>query len=366
MLKKKIFLGIASLVRNGYRPAYNGPQSVRFFSRDGSETLRCQPWAVPNVSRASRAILFVLPTMRERSSKAISSMIRVMASQVAEAQAEHVDCDIAMIIGLQWKLSKDENRGIDHLLSMLSTCDQDKTHVSGLLLNGFRKADTLNAVIENTQNISAIGWVDDDVSLEPNCISQLVEEWKSVTHPCAVGAKKIGSAHGTTSGRALKWAKEFTRPAMNYPHGCCILVSFPVLRNGIPLRYVSDDGFVCFELLRPISADPMDRLIISSKAVCRFTVGVSTFGGNVRRIRRILMNHAVFLADYPYEKSMLYMQNCLFWGLWPLAPIERPSLRLSVVIRWALKLLYFVFFCVVVLEIILRGIIGRPRRVIPW
>ncbi|CAM5661102.1 hypothetical protein SALBM311S_09895 [Streptomyces alboniger] len=83
--------------------------------------------------------------------------------------------------------------------------------------------------------------VDDDVTLDPGCLSRLVRDFRAAGYRGAVGATKVPHTKEFTTSRLLARAKAIAAPATNYPHGCCILVGTDVLSGGLPGRYVSDD-----------------------------------------------------------------------------------------------------------------------------
>jgi len=233
----------------------------------------------------------------------------------------------------------------------------------GFLLAGFGKVRSVNAALAAALEWRAAGLLqmDDDIRLEPGAIAALVKAYDAGGRRGAVGAAKSGRARAHKASRLLLWLKGQTRPACNYPHACCMLLNPVALAPGIPGRYASDDGYICFTLLRPASADPFELLRIVPDARCQHFVG-GRAGESVRRIRRLLLNHHVLLSDFPLETSEFYIRRILFPGFWPVGAAERPFAPL----RWFLQSLYFLWFLSVGIELALRGLLRRPLDRIRW
>jgi hypothetical protein len=237
----------------------------------------------------------------------------------------------------------------------------------GGYLQASRKQASLNAVFSVVTGVQykVAGWMDDDVVLEPNCIAELAAAMRRRRYRGAVGPAKIPHRGTSIGSRLLFDVKTITQPAMNYPHGCCILVQGDVIRNGIPVRYSSDDGFVCFSLLRPHDDDPLSLLEILSTAHCHYVVG-SPRGLLAKRIRRLLINHFVFLCDYPAAVGNLYLQKMLFHGFWPIGSMDWSHGTRFALKKWGLKLIYFGWFSLVGVELFVRGVLGRPLTTVAW
>jgi hypothetical protein len=232
----------------------------------------------------------------------------------------------------------------------------------GFLLAGFGKVRSVNTALTAALRWSSAGLIqiDDDIYLEPGCIAALVDEFERGGRRGAVGATKIGLARHHRASRMLLWLKAKARPACNYPHACCIILQ-PAAIAAIPARYVSDDGYICFSLLRPAASDPFELLRIAPKARCRHFVG-GRAGQSARRIRRLLLNQHVLLSDFPLDVSEFYVKRVLFPGFWPIGSAERAF----VPVRWVVQFLYFLWFLAVGLELALRGLLRRPLQRIQW
>ncbi len=230
-----------------------------------------------------------------------------------------------------------------------------------------RKMMSLNCMIAiaNRARARAVGWIDDDIVLSDGALTALWRELAAAGYRGAVGPRKIGRPMKNVSSRVVFGFKSVTAPATNYPHGCCLLVDAAVVGRGIPWKYASDDGFVCFELLRPEASDPMHLLRICESATCYHDVGAPTFRANWTRVRRMQLNHLIMMASYPTAVGRYYFRNILFPGLWPIGGrSDAPPWR--GLLKWSFKLIHFLVFLSVAIELIVRGWLGRPLGGIVW
>jgi hypothetical protein len=228
----------------------------------------------------------------------------------------------------------------------------------------FGKVKSLNVALELAVARGAAGLllVDDDVSLEMDCVPRLVRAFRARGARGAVGAEKVGLSRGNLTSALLRWLKAQTRPACNVPHACCMVIDPRALAPGIPPRYVCDDGYISFTLLRPDADDPFQELHIVPGARCRHIIGGPPLQ-SIRRIRRLLLNHHIYLADFPPEVSAFYLRRVLFPGFWPIGAAAGGHPR---PLRWTLQAGYFAAFVAVGLELALLGMTGRPLREIRW
>lgn len=225
------------------------------------------------------------------------------------------------------------------------------------------KVTALNAAIDVALRARAVGLLqlDDDIRIEDGALDALYTAYRGAGHPLAVGATKIGISRPTWTSRLMRWSKSRTRTAVDYPHACCMLLDPRLVAPGVPTRYVSDDAYICFALLRPELPDPRHLLRLVPQARCVHYVGGAA-GQAARRVRGLLLNTHVLLADFPAEVSRYYFRELLFPGFWPLGSRPRRWRPLS----WATQALYFTWFLAVGLELALRGAAGRPLRDIGW
>ncbi|MBL8211079.1 MAG: hypothetical protein JNK87_10225 [Bryobacterales bacterium] len=303
------------------------------------------------------ALLAFCPTYAGATNQASQAeTILEIATQLADAALP----SRALLIGMQCRPEERQQalQRLDELRRMVTGAGVD---CRGFVMPCFGKVRSVNAALAAAARWHAEGLlqVDDDIRLEPGCLAALYRSWKAGGSRAAVGAAKAGHATRHRASQVLLWLKRVTRPASNYPHACCLLLS-PGLLGQIPLRYVSDDGYICFQLLRPEFGDPFELLRIEPRALCHHTVG-GPAGRSWLRIRRLLLNHHVLLSDAREPVSRFYIEHVLFPGFWPVGSGEgfHP-------LRWMLQALYFCWFLSVGMELALRGWCGCPLDEIRW
>ncbi len=356
-------------ISRGYRRAADASTPAVYFMRDGDVPHRYDLETLPNLGDAGAPLFGVLcPTFVGRAPVAqqIETM-SALAAQLRTCLADRPDVRIAFFVGMQWSPGE-ESAAFDRLARMADLVRDDPRIVFvGVALRGRGKIRTLNATVQAAVKSNAVGlaWIDDDVYLEEGCLARLIDRFIEKGCRGAVGATKIPVAGKTRAARTLYVLKGITTPACNYPHACCILVDTRVIARGIPERYASDDGYVCFELLDPARPDPLELLELVAAARCWHVVG-GPAGQTRRRIRRMLTNHHVFLADYPRPVARYYIRHMLFYGLWPLAPFDAGRGVAFGLAKWGLKALYFCWFARVGAELLVRGAVNRPIREIAW
>lgn len=343
-------------IARGYQPTTTWDTPVEFVPSGG----------VPRPHPGGGGIGLVVPTQPSRAPlEEQQAMFGELLANVAAARRAHPDVRLVLMIGMQWRTpgEKDEAR---RRLAALVAADAGPDTV-GLLLQGPLKVRTLNAAIRVAEQLGleGIGWIDDDVRMAEDCLARLVAAFREGGSRGAVGATKIPYASAHVTSRLLHRAKAIAAPAMNYPHGCCILVATSVVAGGIPDRYVSDDGYVCFRLLDPAAADPLHNLRLVPDARVHYQVA-GPAGATRRRIRRLLLNHHVYLADWAYPTSRYYFREILFLGLWPLAPWDFSQGVRTGCQKTAIKWLYFLWFAAIGAELYVRGLCGRPLRAVAW
>jgi len=293
--------------------------------------------------------------------------VSMLAEQLRSFRAAWPDVPVFAVIAMQWQADQEPEAH-----ARLRQCESLWTAAPSARLlcisvEAGRKLISLNCAISLAERAGtrAILWIDDDVQLSDGAIATLWKTFKQGNYRGAVGPTKIGRPRKTVSSKLVHRFKQRTTPATNYPHGCCLLVDLDVVRGGIPWEYASDDGYVCFELLRPESKNPLELLKISPDAVCFHETGAESWYDNFTRIRRMQLNHHIMIARYPDVVGRYYFRAILFRGLWPIADRADAGEGRRMV-RWWLKLLHFMLFLSVGIELILRGLIGRQLRQVPW
>lgn len=294
--------------------------------------------------------------------------IEFVFEQVSDASHAMPDAALVVFVAMQWQGDEEKAESIRRLqrLIELSEASFDLT-VVGLSLQGPGKIRSINAALQvcKRANLKGLCWIDDDIQLEPDCLAHLFRRFVAKGMRGAVGATKQPHAREQLTSRVLFRAKAIAAPATNYPHGCCIVVETRVLGDGIPDRYASDDGYVCFELIDPSKPNPLENLELVPDAICHYYVA-GPAGETFKRIRRLLLNHHIYLADYPLPVARYYFQHVLFHGLWPLAPWDASHGFRFGLAKASIKWVYFVFFASVGVELYIRGLLGRPLGHVRW
>ncbi|MFI9202956.1 hypothetical protein [Streptomyces sp. NPDC053048] len=343
-------------IARGYRPTGTWATLVEYLPAG----------VLPPPGSRGGGIGLVVPTQVTRATpQEQRETFRDLLEKVGQARRAHPDLRLVLMIGMQWQAPQQRDEARQRLRALLElAADGD---VIGLLLRGPLKVRTLNAAISVAERLAleGIGWIDDDVRMEDDCLARLVSAFREGGCRGAVGATKIPHASSHLTSRLLHRAKAVAAPATNYPHGCCILLATTVVAGGIPDRYVSDDGYVCGRLLDPAAPDPLHQLRLVPGARVHYQVA-GPAGPTRRRIRRLLLNHHIYLADWPYPTARYYFREVLFLGMWPLAPWDRSRGVRHACRKAAVKWLYFPWFAAIGTELYLRGLCGRPLREVAW
>jgi hypothetical protein len=355
-------------IARGYRPTtgwYRATEYVPGATLPGGTP---SGWAAALPAGAVR-IGLVAPTHVARAGLADQQRdIQGLLARLVEVRAAHPGVVLVFFVGMQWFGVDQRDEALRRLRALVALADgYDGIHAVGLALQGPGKVGTLNAAIRVAEvlGLTGLGWIDDDVVLEPHCMQRMIRDFLARGCRGAVGATKIPHAREFVTSRLLHRAKAIAAPATNYPHGCCILVALDVIAGGIPDRYVCDDGYVCFRLLAPQDPDPLRDLRLVPDALCHYHVA-GPAGQTRRRIRRLLLDHLIYLADWPLPVSRYYFQRVLFHGMWPLAGWDASRGWRIGMAKAGIKWLYFAWFARVAAELYLRGILGRPLRQVQW
>ncbi|MBB0228230.1 hypothetical protein FOE67_01555 [Streptomyces calidiresistens] len=363
---------VRTTMARGFRPPESWEVPIRHILPDSPVDGTRRPEEAANALRggAPPDIALVLPTCVSRlPAERQREVFRSLLSRVAEVLRDHPRTPVVLFIGMQWSSAHEEEEGIRRLRLFVRDARErlPDLRVCGLSLPGPGKPRTLNGAIAVAEVLgcSGVGWVDDDVVPEENCLSRLVRDFLAGGRRGAVGATKIPHVHEFAASKLLSRAKAIAAPAMNYPHGCCVLVATDVVAGGMPGRYISDDGYICFRLLDPRLPDPLAHLRLVPDARCHYYVAGPT-GETRRRIRRLLLNHLVDLADWPLPVARHYFRHVLFGGMWPLTGFDSSRGRRHGAKKALIKWLYFAWFAGIGGELYLRGLTGRPLRRIEW
>ena len=335
-------------IRSGYQPL---PMEKELVS-----------WVRHPPPEGSTGILAFCPTvLLPDNAESQTATIREFVRQLAERPCRESSVRPALLLGLQYSPGEKE-AAANRAEALIAEADAVGLPVAAFLLQGFGKVRQVNVAIRTAIDLDAEGLlqVDDDIRLEPGCIAALIATYRDAGRRGVVGATKRGIARRENASRLLTWLKRQTGAAVNYPHACCMVFQPRDLPDGIPHRYISDDGFLCFHFLRPNENHPFRLLRLAQGARCVHFVG-GPAGQSFQRIQRLLKNHHVYLADFPVETSRVYLRASLVPGFWPVGVAKgyRP-------LRWMLQSIYFVWFFAVGIQLALHGIAGIPLREIRW
>ncbi|MEU4526623.1 hypothetical protein AB0F49_00170 [Micromonospora ureilytica] len=364
MTEPRIVRHVRRQMSRGFQPLSTWDREARLVPEDAADR------AAPLRDDEGTRVAFVLPTHLRRASGTadLDAWFEGLLVQLAEARTAYPDVAIAVIVGMQWLSADEEPTAVRRLRELSARAEaHPEVHFLGLSLQGPMKVRTLNAGIRlaDEWGLTAVGWLDDDVELEPGCLRNLLGAFLAGGCRGAVGATKLPHTYRYLTSRLLHQAKAITETATNYPHGCCILVARGVVTGGIPDRYVCDDGYVCFRLLAPEADDPLHLLRLVPEARCHYYVA-GPAGQTSRRIRRILLNASVYLADWSYPVSRHYFRRILFDGMWPLTNWDARKGHRHAAAKASIKWIYFGWFVRTAGELYLRGLLHRPLRQIDW
>ncbi|WP_229910425.1 hypothetical protein [Streptomyces fumanus] len=357
----------------GFRPPASWDVPVRYLlpGRPQDGTGRPEEAAAALRTPPGRpGIAMVVPTYVTRTGLARQrEWFGALLDQAATAARDHPRVPLVLFVGMQWSSAGEETESLRRLRVLLEDARArlPGLRVCGLSLPGPGKPRTLNGAIAVAELLgcAGVGWADDDVVLAEGCLSALVRDFLAAGCRGAVGATKIAHTHTYATSRLLSRAKAIAAPATGYPHGCCLLVATDVVSGGLPGRYLSDDGYVCYRLLDPALPDPLAQLRLVPDARCHYYVA-GPAGETRRRIRRLLLNHLVDVADWPLPVVRYYIGHVLFGGMWPLTGFDSSRGVRHGVQKALIKWLYFAWFAGVGGELYARGLLGRPLRGIEW
>lgn len=360
---------LKNFISKGFRPKVVLPEEINYITRVNGTIITITREEAFNrfYLDSKEKIGFILPTYVDSMSiKRQLEQYHHYFESLREAAKKYMNFSLVVFVAMQWKDGQREEAR-QRLEKIMKLDIQDDFQLIAFSCKAQKKTSSLNIAISIAQELKsiAIGWIDDDVILKQDCLKYLIKDFLNLTEPGAVGANKIGIPVTNKSSKIFFKLKSVTTPAMNYPHGCCMLVSAELIKNGIPERYHSDDGYICFELIRPNKDNPFDLLKITNKAICYHFVG-GELKNILKRIRRLLLFHVIFMADYPINVATYYFKYSLFYGLWPLAPWDRNKTPILSLFKWLLKAIYFMVFVTVAIELAIRGIINKPLEKINW
>jgi len=232
----------------------------------------------------------------------------------------------------------------------------------GVSLSEPSKVLALNCTVPllDTNGATAIAWFDDDVEVMPNCLTALLNSFDpGIT--CVYGARIIGpKARPGWLTAATRMLRDSS--TNSYPYGCAMLMSRATFGDGIPLVYMSDDHFYPLWLLDPHAMDPMHRLRVVSDAVVRVGPTPSRRVA-LRRVVRNYRNVQRVLADTDPATARYFRRRLHFGELRPARDL-REALTSRYWMQLTFQVVRALLWQVLVAEVTLRGLLGRPRPAI--
>lgn len=361
MIFKKI---VRKLCSAGYQPSVEPAiDSDIYFHKNGlhGKLKRGEQWLNKEVD-----FTLIFPSVFERCSLDDQlAAIEDLSQRILEISPNY---RIEFVVSMQCKLENvaEATQNRDEIFASMP----ESPRVSNcIIISPFKgKIKAINVVLEAVKpgDRKGILWVDDDIRLNENALERLISKFVGLGCKGAVGAKKIPLAKSMKSSEALHYVKNVMKTSSTaYPHGCCILVEYGKIKDGIPERYICDDGYICFTFLRPKDENPMKYLNICQEALCYHTVG-GTWKEQYFRIRRSFLSLMIYCLDFTDGEALFYLRNMQFYGLWPLSKFDNANgIKLGLQ-KYLFKLVAFIWFSEIYLEMVVRGILKRPLLKINW
>jgi hypothetical protein len=306
-----------------------------------------------------------LPTYLERCPPAVH------ASNIANAHAQFLHesspPSIALahiILALQHRPEDAElaERHVAEVLAALSPAVRERLHI--LLLDLHGKVPALNEAFRALREIGhdgLVGWIDDDIDLAPDCLARMAGHLDRNPGVALAGASKVAVANRQKAAKIWYRVKQIVKSTGRpHPHGCTVLARMRVIGAGVPPRYVGEDGYFALLLFDETAPDPFHQMAVVPDATCQHVVG-GPAGEIVQRVRRTFYENAIFLADFPAQRSALFADLCLFHGLVRQAGRKRGSL-INQFLQWLTVVGYFK----VAWNLYRCGVKGRPMTRIHW
>ncbi|SIO95745.1 hypothetical protein [Vibrio spartinae] len=302
--------------------------------------------------------VILLPTLWERCDK----------YEILEAIQRGIEQCLKFNSILMVSIQSGSNYRLDIIDSVQKLLSENKIYNKLILfLTDVRsKAYSINqtVLLARKINCSAVGWMDDDVILSDDAFLHLYEDLCHRNFIGSSGALKFPTPKKYPTSKFLNFAKnKMSTKKTKYPHGCCMMVGLSSIKNLIPARYICDDGFFFFELLDMRLDNPQNNMKIVEQSTCQHYVG-----GNIKdtyfRIRRSIISTLIYCADYSSDKSLYYLKEIQFKGLFPNMLIK--SSVKDKIIKSILKFIFLIWHIIILIELFFRRVSGNPLREIAW
>lgn len=367
-------LGLKSIVSAAYKPSPPPHLDVKL-------TLKRQNWQTANVTmdeslgflRGSNGIFrigVIFPTYVSRCTfDEFAVSISNLAIQLLQTSVKIPDLEIIVFIGVQW-----QSREVDQAKCLINKALEIIGGITTFFVVGaeipvLSKNITLDYFFKFVSPLGLEGmlWIDDDIVMSDNCISNLLHRFLKENRCGAFGARKIPTKKKYNGSKFLYFVKKYIKSEnRQYPHGCCMIVSKQYISDGIPERFmgIGEDGYFCFLLLDPKNEHSFAQLTIVEDAICYYCVG-GPFRELYPRLKRTILHTLILMGEFPAETSIFYFKEIWFYGLWPVAAAD-DKLSHKTFLRYAFKLIYFIWVIEVYLELYFRSKFNYPLRGINW
>jgi hypothetical protein len=351
---------LKSSIQSGYSARQLPPSQLRWLTG-------CSDNADFDAVLASEAV-FVIPTYLERcSAKEHAAAIRKIVDQLDGpiAQVELTSC--RFIVAFQHAHGQ-ESEAREHVAKIVQELGSAMSaSIAFAMIDLHGKVNALNkciAALRTSHFAGLLGWVDDDVVLGVDCLAMLKRHLSH--HPVVqvAGAQKIPipnvqkAAHFFLKMKTT--ARQTSRPI---PHGCALLGCFAALREGIPPRYVGEDGYLSMHFFDEEREDALEQMAVVQGATCVHTVG-GPVGEIFKRVRRTIDLNSILLADFEESRSVRFAQEVIFHGL-----LSDPLPHQEQTVSWknkAIKVLLLWMYFKAGLRFKLRSVFRQPMQSVSW
>lgn len=321
----------------------------------------------PFNAKGNKSILIFCPSYVSRGDyKYIQHVAEQLIVQASQIKEKYLDLTLAIGFGIQYKDDQEEFEAIERF-QKLDKLVKDDFNFYNFIQYGSGKTHSLNEAIYYAyrNDFDGILQIDDDVSFEDYSFTNIITEYYKREKSAVCGAKKKFVFEEGKASKLFKFSKKQVKSPIDYPHACCMLFNPKDFPKGIPLRYISDDGYVCFKKINTQLENPVKNLVIVEDCVC-----LTTSGGQTKevtaRIRRIMLSHILLLADFPASTSKYFLKNILFSGFWPISPLNFKRNILGFFIRYIFQFIYLIWLLTTAFELIARGLLKIPIKEIKW
>jgi hypothetical protein len=351
---------LKSGVRTGFSAASSPHSSLTWFDRDPATA------HLGNVIQSEA--IFIVTTYLERCNlNNHVAAIEKVVKQTLDPMAVDILNKCHFIVAFQYRPDDLEaaNFRCSEIMSRLP--EYLRWKVSFALIDLHGKVNALNKCIQALSDLDFkgfLGWVDDDVVLGEDCLAKLKQHLENNPQVIVAGGQKLPvpniqkAAHIFFKMKSA--ARETSRPI---PHGCALLARFPSIREGIPSRYVGEDGYISMRFFDENRANALEQMAVVQGATCVHTVG-GPAGEIFKRVRRTVDLNSILLADFSEQRSVRFAKEVIFHGLLS-DPLPEQDQKVSAKNKAMKVLLYWMYFNAGI-RFKLRSIFNMPMNSVSW